>query len=42
MKKLLCKLTSKLANTYGTMVSNASAWILLGQTKAPACLVKKD
>lgn len=42
MKKLLCKLTNKLANTYGTMVSNASVWVMIGQTKAPACLVKKD
>jgi len=42
MKKLLCNLANKLATTYGTMASNASVWVLLGQTKAPACLVKKD
>ena len=42
MKKLLCKLANKVASTYGTMTSNASMWLMLGQTKAPACLVKKD
>lgn len=42
MKKLLCKLTNKLANAYGSMTSNASMWVMLGQTKTPACLIKKD
>lgn len=42
MKKLLCKLTNKLANAYGSMTSNASAMWLLGQAKTPACLIKKD
>lgn len=42
MKKLLCKLTNKLANAYGSMTSNASMMILFGQAKTPACLIKKD
>ena len=42
MKKMLCKLTNKVATVYGGMVSNASMFFLIGQTKAPACLIKKD
>lgn len=42
MKKMLSKLTNKVATAYGMMTSNASMWWLIGQVKAPACLVKKD
>ena len=42
MKKMLSKLMNKVATGYGVMTSNASTIFLLGQTKAPACLVKKD
>jgi len=42
MKKLLSKLANKVATTYGVMTSNASSWWLVGQTKTPACLIKKD
>ena len=42
MKKVLCNLMNKLANTYGLMSSNASYYLCLGQTKAPASLIKKD
>jgi len=42
MKKVLCNLMNKLANTYGSMASNASVFLCLGQTKAPASLIKKD
>jgi len=42
MKKMLSKLANKVATTYGIMTSNASMAWLLGQTKAPACLIKKD
>ena len=42
MKKMLCKLTNKVATIYGGMTSNASIFLLLGQTKTPACLIKKD
>lgn len=42
MKKLLCKLTNKLTNAYAGMSLNASWMVILGQTKAPKCLVKKD
>ena len=42
MKKLLCKLTNKISNAYAGMTSNASIILIIGQAKAPACLVKKD
>ena len=42
MKKLLSKLTNKLANAYGSMTSNASFMLAFGQAKTPACLIKKD
>ena len=42
MKKLLCTLTNKISNAYAGMASNASMVLIFGQTKAPACLVKKD
>ena len=42
MKKMLSKLMNKVATSYGVMASNASTWLLVGQTKAPACLIKKD
>lgn len=42
MKKSLCKLVNKVATVYGGMVSNASVFFLVGQTKAPVCLIKKD
>jgi len=42
MKKLLCTLTNKISNAYAGMTSNASILLIIGQTKAPACLVKKD
>ena len=42
MKKLLCRLTNKLATAYGGMTANASSWWFLGQTKTPSCLIKKD
>lgn len=42
MKKMLCKLTNKVATVYGGMVSNASIFLIVGQTKTPACLIKKD
>ena len=42
MKKMLCKLTNKVATIYGGMVSNASMFFVVGQTKTPACLIKKD
>lgn len=42
MKKLICELTNKISNVYAGMASNASMLFLLGQTKAPSCLVKKD
>lgn len=42
MKKMLCKLVNKVANVYGGMTSNASAFLILGQVKAPNCLIKKD
>ena len=42
MKKMLSKLVNKVATTYGVMTSNASAYLLVGQVKTPACLIKKD
>ena len=42
MKKMLSKLVNKVATTYGVMASNASVYWLVGQTKAPSCLIKKD
>jgi cyclic lactone autoinducer peptide len=42
MKKTLCKLVNKVASVYGGMVSNASTFFIVGQTKTPACLIKKD
>ena len=42
MKKMLSKLVNKVSTTYGVMTSNASTAFLLSQTKAPACLIKKD
>jgi len=42
MKKLLSKLANKVATTYGVMTSNASTMLLIGQTKTPNCLIKKD
>ena len=42
MKKVLCNLMNKLANVYGSMASNASIALCVGQTKAPASLIKKD
>ena len=42
MKKLLCKLTNKVANTYGAMTASASYMLIIGQAKTPACLIKKD
>ena len=42
MKKMLSKIMNKVANTYGVMTSNASMAWLIGQSKAPACLIKKD
>ena len=42
MKKMLCKLTNKVANVYGGMTSSASTFLVVGQVKTPACLIKKD
>ena len=42
MKKMLCKIVNKVANVYGAMSNGASLFLILGQTKAPSCLVKKD
>jgi len=42
MKKMLSKITNKIATAYGVMTSNASSFWLAGQTKTPACLIKKD
>ena len=42
MKKMLCKLTNRVANVYGGMTSSASTFLILGQVKTPACLIKKD
>lgn len=42
MKKMLSKLANKVATTYGVMTSNASSMIFFGQSKVPACLIKKD
>jgi len=42
MKKMLSKITNKIATAYGVMTSNASAILWLGSYKTPACLIKKD
>ncbi len=42
MKKMLCKLVNKVATVYGGMTSSASTFLVLGQVKTPACLIKKD
>lgn len=42
MKKMLSKVVNKVSNIYAGMSSNASIMLILGQTKAPKCLVKKD
>ena len=42
MKKMLCKLANKVAIVYGGMTSNASMFLVVGQVKTPACLIKKD
>ena len=42
MKKMLSKLVNKVSTAYGVMTSNASMVLLLGQTKTPSCLIKKD
>ena len=42
MKKMLSKITNKIATAYGVMTSNASVVLFLGQTKTPACLIKND
>lgn len=42
MKKLLCTVTNKISNAYAGISSNASIFLIFGQTKAPSCLVKKD
>jgi len=42
MKKLLSKIVNKVSNAYAGMSSNASIMMVVGQTKAPKCLVKKD
>jgi len=42
MKKLLCELTNKISNAYAGMASNASIFLILGQTKAPNSLIKRD
>ncbi len=42
MKKMLSKMVNKVSTAYGVMTSNASMFLLLGQTKAPSCLIKKD
>jgi len=42
MKKMLSKLANKVATAYGVMTSNASSVWLAGQSKVPACLIKKD
>ena len=42
MKKMLSKLVNKVSTAYGVATSNASIVLLLGQTKAPSCLIKKD
>jgi len=41
MKKMLCKLANKVATIYGGMTSSASTFLVLGQVKTPACLIKK-
>lgn len=40
MKKMLSKLTNKIATAYGVMTSNASTAFLIGQAKTPSCLIK--
>ena len=42
MKKSLCKLANKVATIYGGITSNTSSFFIVGQTKTPACLIKKD
>lgn len=42
MKKMLCKLVNKVATVYGGMTSSASSFLILGQVKTPACLIKRD
>jgi len=42
MKKMLSKIVNKVSNAYAGMSSNASIILLLGQSKAPKSLVKKD
>ena len=42
MKKMLSNVINKVSNVYAGMSSNASFILLLGQTKAPKSLVKKD
>ena len=42
MKKMLCKLANKVATVYGGMTRSASSFLILGQIKTPACLIKKD
>ena len=42
MKKMFSKFANKVATAYGVMASNGSIFMWLGQTKAPACLIKND
>ena len=42
MKKMLCKLANKVATVYGGMTSSASTFLVVGQVKTPACLIKQD
>ena len=39
---MLCKLANKVATVYGGMTSSASTFLVVGQVKTPACLIKKD